>query len=348
MKQKAYAQVMEKYNLNISLYTDAAFKSFDTRGFSSNPSDYIDKNSDAYIFLMDNRDYTIRYIYSRFLEGGQNDIYGHFYRIVMDDITGDVLNIDAGTGQVYFNEFLKHNQNLLQENGEEFMKTNYPYGYMLIEMMNNNGNTAQIQIIATQMRAAKSNDFKSDDSITEMISTITNSEYIDKFGNGINIYKFRYNEYITFYVSFDNTNDYRMIGVTYYLNDWEYAYQNFSNPFENLEITTQSTDNKSDESENIAVITPREAMKQASNEVKKQKYSEYFYQLQDNDILPSLSYRPIINDYDFVYNDNTEYVYTVGLSINKDDDTYNCCAVMIDAESGNIIAVDFFNTYDMV
>ena len=207
---------------------------------------------------------------------------------------------------------------------------------------------AVVQIIATQMRAAKSNDFKSDDSITEMISTITNSEYIDKFGNGINIYKFRYNEYITFYVSFDNTNDYRMIGVTYYLNDWEYAYQNFSNPFENLEITTQSTDNKSDESENIAVITPREAMKQASNEVKKQKYSEYFYQLQDNDILPSLSYRPIINDYDFVYNDNTEYVYTVGLSINKDDDTYNFCDVMIDAESGNIIAVDFFNTYDMV
>lgn len=348
MKQKAYAQVMEKYNLNISLYTDAAFKSFDTPGFSSNPGDYLDKSSDAYTFLMDNKDYTIRYIYSRFLEGGQYDIYGQFYRIVMDDITGEVLKIAVYSGQEYFNEFLKYNQYLLKENGEEFMKANYPYGYMLIEMMNNNGNTMQIQIIATQMRAAKSNDFKSDDSITEMISTITNSEYIDKFGNGINIYKFRYNEYITFYVSFDNTNDYMMIGVTYYLNDWEYAYQNFSNPFENLEITTQSTDNKSDESENIAVITPREAMKQASNEVKKQKYSEYFYRLRDNDILPSLSYRPIINDYDFVYNDNTEYVYTVGLSINEDDDTYNSCAVMIDAESGEIIAVKFFNSYDMV
>ena len=335
-------------NDDINLQIEQAFKSFDTSGLSSNPGDYLDKSSDAYTFLMDNKDYTIRYIYSSFLEGGQYDIYGQFYRIVMDDITGEVLKIAVYSGQEYFNEFLKYNQYLLKENGEEFMKANYPYGYMLIEMMNNNGNTVQIQMIATQIRAVKTNDFKSDDSIAETISTITNSEYIDKFGNGINIYKFRYNEYITFYVSFDNASYYRPIGVTYYLNDWEYAYQNFSNPFESLKITTQSTDNKSDKSENVSVITPQEALKRASIEVKKQEYSEYFYRLRDNDILPTLSYRPIITDYDFVYNDNTEYVYTVGLSINEDDDTYNSCAVMIDAESGNIIAVDFFNTYDMV
>lgn len=335
-------------NDDINLQIEQAFKSFDTSGLSSNPGDYIDKSSDAYTFLMDNKDYTIRYIYSRFLEGGQYDIYGHFYRIVMDDITGEVLKIAVYSGQEYFNEFLKYNQYLLKENGEEFMKTNYPYGYMLIEMMNNNGNTVQIQMIATQIRAVKTNDFKSDDSIAETISTITNSEYIDKFGNGINIYKFRYNEYITFYVSFDNASYYRPIGVTYYLNDWEYAYQNFSNPFESLKITTQSTDNKSDKSENVSVITPQEALKRASIEVKKQEYSEYFYRLRDNDILPTLSYRPIITDYDFVYNDNTEYVYTVGLSINEDDDTYNSCAIMIDAESGEIIAVKFFNSYDMV
>lgn len=302
-------------NDDINLQIEQAFKSFDTSGLSSNPGDYIDKSSDAYTFLMDNKDYTIRYIYSRFLEGGQYDIYGHFYRIVMDDITGEVLKIAVYSGQEYFNEFLKYNQYLLKENGEEFMKTNYPYGYMLIEMMNNNGNTVQIQMIATQIRAVKTNDFKSDDSIAETISTITNSEYIDKFGNGINIYKFRYNEYITFYVSFDNASYYRPIGVTYYLNDWEYAYQNFSNPFESLKITTQSTDNKSDKSENVSVITPQEALKRASIEVKKQEYSEYFYRLRDNDILPTLSYRPIITDYDFVYNDNTEYVYTVGLSL---------------------------------
>ena len=335
-------------NDDINLQIEQAFKSFDTSGLSSNPGDYIDKSSDAYTFLMDNKDYTLRYIYSRFLEGGQYDIYGHFYRIVMDDITGEVLKIAVYSGQEYFNEFLKYNQYLLKENGEEFMKTNYPYGYMLIEMMNNNGNTVQIQMIATQIRAVKTNDFKSDDSIAETISTITNSEYIDKFGNGINIYKFRYNEYITFYVSFDNASYYRPIGVTYYLNDWEYAYQNFSNPFESLKITTQSTDNKSDKSENVSVITPQEALKRASIEVKKQEYSEYFYRLRDNDILPTLSYRPIITDYDFVYNDNTEYVYTVGLSINEDDDTYNSCAIMIDAESGEIIAVKFFNSYDMV
>lgn len=255
-------------NDDINLQIEQAFKSFDTSGLSSNPGDYIDKSSDAYTFLMDNKDYTIRYIYSRFLEGGQYDIYGHFYRIVMDDITGEVLKIAVYSGQEYFNEFLKYNQYLLKENGEEFMKTNYPYGYMLIEMMNNNGNTVQIQMIATQIRAVKTNDFKSDDSIAETISTITNSEYIDKFGNGINIYKFRYNEYITFYVSFDNASYYRPIGVTYYLNDWEYAYQNFSNPFESLKITTQSTDNKSDKSENVSVITPQEALKRASIEVK--------------------------------------------------------------------------------
>lgn len=137
LKQQIYASVISDYNLDADKYIKTAFENIDIYGplQSSNPNDYIDTDSDEYQCLINCSAYTMKYIYTQFLKGGQTDIFGSFYRIIMDDIIGgEALKVYADTGQDYFDAFLKHNQELLKKNGAEFMEKNYPYGYMLLKM----------------------------------------------------------------------------------------------------------------------------------------------------------------------------------------------------------------------
>lgn len=137
LKQQIYASVISDYNLDAGKYIKTAFENIDIYGplQSSNPNDYIDTDSDEYKCLINCSAYTMKYIYTQFLKGGQTDIFGSFYRIIMDDIIGgEALKVYADTGQDYFDAFLKHNQELLEKNSAEFMEKNYPYGYMLLKM----------------------------------------------------------------------------------------------------------------------------------------------------------------------------------------------------------------------
>lgn len=137
LKQQIYASVISDYNLDADKYIKTAFENIDIYGplQSSNPNDYIDTDSDEYKCLINCSAYTMKYIYTQFLKGSQTDIFGSFYRIIMDDIIGgEALKVYADTGQDYFDAFLKHNQKLLIKNSAEFMEKNYPYGYMLLKM----------------------------------------------------------------------------------------------------------------------------------------------------------------------------------------------------------------------
>lgn len=137
LKQKIYDRIISDYNLDTDLYIKTAFENMDIYGplQSSNPNDYIDTDSDEYKCLINCSAYTMKYIYTQFLKGGQTDIFGSFYRIIMDDIiAGEALKVSADTGQDYFDSFLKHNQELLEKNGADFMEKNNPYGYMLLKM----------------------------------------------------------------------------------------------------------------------------------------------------------------------------------------------------------------------
>lgn len=137
LKQQIYDKIISDYNLDTDLYIKTAFENMDIYGplQSSNPNDYINTDSDEYKCLINCSAYTMKYIYTQFLKGGQTDIFGSFYRIIMDDIIGgEALKVYADTGQDYFDSFLKHNQELLEKNGADFMEKNYPYGYMLLKM----------------------------------------------------------------------------------------------------------------------------------------------------------------------------------------------------------------------
>lgn len=137
LKQQIYDQIISDYNLEADIYIKTAFENMDIYGplQSSNPNDYIDTDSDEYKCLINCSAYTMKYIYTQFLKGGQTDIFGSFYRIIMDDIIGgEALKVYADTGQDYFDSFLKHNRELLEKNGADFMEKNLPYGYMLLKM----------------------------------------------------------------------------------------------------------------------------------------------------------------------------------------------------------------------
>lgn len=137
LKQKIYDRIISDYNLDTDLYIKTAFENMDIYGplQSSDPNDYINIDSDGYKCLINCSAYTVKYIYTQFLKGGQTDIFGSFYRIIMDDIIGgEALKISADTGQDYFDSFLKHNRELLEKNGADFMEKNNPYGYMLLKM----------------------------------------------------------------------------------------------------------------------------------------------------------------------------------------------------------------------
>lgn len=332
---------------------DEIFAEFEATGpqQSSAPGDYIDKNSDNYKFLIENSDTTIEYIYSDFLNGDQTGLKGQLMRIVMDDIIqGEAVKTYSETGQGYFDEFLRHNQRLLTENGDEFMKENYPYGYRLLI---DNGNalesakTGGLLPNEINRRICQLDSSLERADYIDKIEFSTNSKYLEKFGdNDIQIYKFQSldNENLTFYIIL---SDDILRGSSYYYNGNEYAY-NFSAQNSTFEVTDSQTTNTCDDMEKVKFkISKKDAVKIAENELKKDEYSEYVSSV--GDFNAGLSYRfnfKFNRDYMFNYSNDYQFAYVAGGTINSNDSEYNLGTVVIDAETGEVVAVDFSNAYD--
>lgn len=334
---------------------DKIFAEFETSGpqQSSVPGDYIDKNSDNYKFLIENSDTTIEYIYSDFLNGGETGLKGQLMRIVMDDIIkGEAIKTYASTGQDYFDEFLSYNQSLIAENGDEFMKKYHPYGYKLLIDSGNALESAKTGgVLPNEINrriCLLTVNFKRTEYL-DKIEFSTNSKYLDKFGdNDIQIYKFQSldNENLTFYVII---SDDFLQGSSYYFNGYEYAY-NPSVQSATFEVTTYETTNTCDDMEKVKFkVSKNDAVKIAEKELKKDKYSEYVSSV--GDFNASLSYRAnfaVNSDYMFDYGNDYQFAYVVGGSINTDGSEYNLGTVVIDAETGEVKAVNFDNWYNNV
>jgi beta-lactamase regulating signal transducer with metallopeptidase domain len=102
---------------------------------SSAPSAYIDAHPIDYRELTYYGDYTLRYVFTEFLKGGQTGLNGHIMRIVMDDlIGGEVLGLQAETGQAYFDEWLATARQNREQYGDDYMKQSLPKAWMLLQM----------------------------------------------------------------------------------------------------------------------------------------------------------------------------------------------------------------------
>ena len=136
MKQELFAKAVEKYNIDINLSIEALIETICVKyNMSSAMGGYKDKAPEEFDLLLEYGDYSLKYAYTEFLKGNQEGEKADImYDIMFELLGGEVIKYAADNPQDYFNSYLKHNQELLKKNGSEFMKSNYPKGYMLLEM----------------------------------------------------------------------------------------------------------------------------------------------------------------------------------------------------------------------
>lgn len=104
---------------------------------SSRPADYIDAHPIEYRELTYYGSYTLRYIFSQFLEGNQTGLHGHLMRTVLDDIAPEAqLRLYAETGQKYFDEWKAGAIRVSEQHDMEWIKENQPAIWLLLQMLN--------------------------------------------------------------------------------------------------------------------------------------------------------------------------------------------------------------------
>ena len=104
---------------------------------SSVPADYINAHPIEYRELTFYGGYTLRYIFSRFLEGGQTGLRGHLMRAVLDELVPEAqLRLDAATGQEYFDQWKAGAIRVSEQHDMEWIRENQPAIYLLLQMIN--------------------------------------------------------------------------------------------------------------------------------------------------------------------------------------------------------------------
>lgn len=137
LAQSAYKEVIENtdYNHDIANLFDSISKG--SKALSSYPKGYNE--------LINYGEYTIRYIYSEFIKGGQTGDKGLAMQQVMVDLLAyDAIEYNATDGQNYFDHLLIYYNNIFREatDLEEYLnliKEDDPYIYILYEMTNKQG-----------------------------------------------------------------------------------------------------------------------------------------------------------------------------------------------------------------
>lgn len=107
---------------------------------ASDPGDYINAHYAERRELLCYGDYTLRYISSEFLAGGQTGLKGHLMRNVMDKlIGGEAINLAADTGQEYFDAWLAAARKVQAERGDAYVQEYMPKTWLLLQECAYNG-----------------------------------------------------------------------------------------------------------------------------------------------------------------------------------------------------------------
>lgn len=135
--QSCYAQAVAYARLDPEPILDALFDEIaSSPARSSNPGDYLDAHPLEVRELTYYGDYTLDYIFRRFLEGGQIGLHGHLMRHVMDLLIGEeAIEANSLTGQDYFNQWRTHVIQLSQTHSESWMQENTPKGSLLLQIL---------------------------------------------------------------------------------------------------------------------------------------------------------------------------------------------------------------------
>lgn len=137
MTRECYAQAVEYYKLNTDAIVEKLLDKIAAAKINSeNAVDYLNACPEEYDELIYYGDYTLRYIFSEFLEGGKTDMRGRIMQRIMEALLeGEAIKYYAENGQEYFNHWMEKAIGLLNETGRDNVKNNLPKAAMLLEML---------------------------------------------------------------------------------------------------------------------------------------------------------------------------------------------------------------------
>lgn len=135
--QECYAQAIEYYGINTDAVVKELFDKIAAADIKSDYApDYLNACPEEETELIYYGDYTLKYIFSEFLRGGQTGLRGSIMQRVMEDfLGGEAIKYSAANGQDYFDRWKQFTLETQNEKGLDYMKQNLPKSAMLLEMM---------------------------------------------------------------------------------------------------------------------------------------------------------------------------------------------------------------------
>jgi len=136
-KQNCYVQVVEYGGVDTVTAIERLFDAIESSPLhSSRPSDYINEHSIEYRELTYYGEYTLRYCFDQFLQGGQTGLRGHLMRAILDELAPEAqLRLYAMTGQDYFDEWKAGALRVNEQHEMSWIKENQPAMYLLLQMI---------------------------------------------------------------------------------------------------------------------------------------------------------------------------------------------------------------------
>ena len=135
--QQCYAQSSDYWQMDTDAFIGQLFGTIlSSPSADASPAAYIDEHPLEVRELTYYGDDTLRYIFSEFLAGGQTSLKGHVMRYVMDGLIGnEALDLEAATGQEYFDAWKSSVQLRHEEEGMEALKEKAPKACLLLQML---------------------------------------------------------------------------------------------------------------------------------------------------------------------------------------------------------------------
>ena len=118
--------------------------------FSSNPGDYLRAHEYEHQQLLADRDATLRYIFTEFLNAqrtgnSQTGLKGHIMMRILEELAPESqLKLEAETAQAYFDEWASYAQRMREAHGDAWLAENLPAMYLLLQMMDENITLVQL------------------------------------------------------------------------------------------------------------------------------------------------------------------------------------------------------------
>ena len=137
LKQDCYRQAVAYIGMETAPIMEQLFAVIESSPlYSSSPGSYIDAHPSEYNELIYYGNYTLHYIFSKFLEGKQIGLRGHIMRALLDDLAPESqLRLYAMTGQEYFDAWKDAAIRVSEQHNMDWMKENQGAVWLLLQMI---------------------------------------------------------------------------------------------------------------------------------------------------------------------------------------------------------------------